>query len=124
MSHGGRIRNHEKRYLDDPLTTVLLVGYQAVGSLGRLLNDGATKVKIDEEEVKVKAKIARIRGYSGHADRDQLIDLVAKGGHKAEQIFVTMGEERSSLFLTQRLRDYLSVNAVAPSENEEVEIHF
>ncbi len=124
MSHGGRIRNHERRYLDNPTTTVLLVGYQSVGSLGRLLHDGATKVKIDGEEVKVRARIARIRGYSGHADRDQLVNLVAGGGEQAECIFVTMGEERSSLFLTQRLRDYLGVNAVAPSENEEVEIHF
>lgn len=124
MSHGGRIRNHEKRYLDDPSTTVLLVGYQAVGSLGRLLNDGAKRVRIDDEDVRVRAKIARIRGYSGHADRDQLIELVQKGGEHAEQIFVTMGEERSSLFLVQRLRDYLGVNAIAPSINEEIEIEF
>ena len=124
MSHGGRIRRHEKKYLSDPNTTLLLVGYQAVGSLGRLLHDGARRVTIDGEDVKVKANIARIRGYSGHADRDQLIDLVAEGGDEAKQVFVTMGEERSSLFLTQRLRDYLGVNAVAPSENEEVEIDF
>lgn len=124
MSHGGRIRRHELRYLDDQNCTVLLVGYQAVGSLGRLLNDGAKRVKIDGEWVKVKANIARIRGYSGHADRDQLVNFVAQGGEKAKQIFVTMGEERSSLFLVQRLRDYLGVNAVAPSQNEEVVIEF
>ncbi len=124
MSHGGRIRRHEQNYLDDTNTTVLLVGYQAVGSLGRLLHDGAKRVKIDSEWVKVRAKIARIRGYSGHADRDQLVNLVAGGGEQAKQVFVTMGEERSSLFLVQRLRDYLGVNAVAPSENEEVVIEF
>jgi metallo-beta-lactamase family protein len=89
-----------------------------------LLHDGATKVKIDDEEVKVKAKVARIRGYSGHADRDQLMNLVAEGCQHAKQIFVTMGEERSSLFLVQRLRDYLGVNAIAPSQNEEIEIDF
>lgn len=124
MSHGGRIRRHEKRYLSDPNTTLLLVGYQAVGSMGRLLQDGAKTVKIDGQSVRVKAAIRRIRGYSGHADRDQLMDLVAYGGEHAKQVFVTMGEERSSLFLTQRLRDYLGVNAVAPGENEEVEIDF
>ena len=124
MSHGGRIRMHEKNYLDDPKTTLLLVGYQSVGSLGRLLHDGATKVKIDNMDVKVKAQVARIRGFSGHADRDQLVGIVAKGGDNAKQIFVTMGEERSSLFLVQRLRDYLGLNAVAPSLNEEVEIDF
>lgn len=124
MSHGGRIRKHEKNYLDDPSTTLLLVGYQAIGSLGRLLHDGAKKVRIDGEYVKVRARVASIQGYSGHADRDQLVDLVAQGGDKAKQIFVTMGEEQSSLFLVQRLRDYLGVKATAPSLNEEVEIDF
>lgn len=124
MSHGGRIRRHERNYLDDTNTTVLMVGYQSVGSLGRLIHDGAKRVKIDGEWVKVKAKIARIRGFSGHADRDQLVNLVAGGGDKAKQVFVTMGEERSSLFLVQRLRDYLGLKAVAPSQDEEVVIDF
>ncbi len=124
MSHGGRIRDHERKYLEDPKSTLLLVGYQAVGSVGRLLNDGAKKVRIDGQDIQVKARVARIRGYSGHADRDQLVELVAGGGSKAKQVFVTMGEERSSLFLTQRLRDYLGLNAVAPELNSEVEIEF
>ncbi len=124
MSHGGRIRGHEKRYLDDPSTILLLVGYQSVGSLGRLLQDGAQKVRIDEDFVKVKARVAQIRGYSGHADRDQLLEFIAEGGEKAKQVFVTMGEEHASLFLVQRLRDYLGLNATAPSLNDEVEIDF
>lgn len=124
MSHGGRIRRHEQEYLDDPRTTVLLVGYQSVGSVGRILQDGAKSIVIDGKKVKVKAQIARIQGYSGHADRDQLLELVAYGASQAVQVFVVMGEERSSLFLTQRLRDYLGVNATAPEENQEVEIEF
>ena len=124
MSHGGRIRRHEQEFLDQPNTTLLLVGYQSVGSIGRVLQDGAKSVMIDGKKVKVKATIATIRGFSGHADRDQLVELVANGADKAKQIFVTMGEERSSLFLTQRLRDYLSVNAIAPDENQEIEIDF
>ncbi len=124
MSHGGRIRKHEQNYLGDPKTIVLLVGYQSVGSMGRLLQDGSRNVTIDGEKIKVKARIEQIRGYSGHADRDQLVDLVAEGGDKVKTVFVAMGEERSSLFLVQRLRDYLDVNAVAPALNEEVEIEF
>ncbi len=122
MSHGGRIRRHERRYLDDPRTIVLLVGYQSVGSIGRLLQDGAQKVIIDDDEVKVRATIARISGYSGHADRDQLLEFVAKGSDKAKGIYVVMGEERASLFLTQRLRDYLGTPASAPGAGEEVVI--
>ena len=124
MSHGGRIRRHEQNYLSDAKNTVLLVGYQSAGSLGRILQDGAKKVQIDGEWTKVKAQIGTIRGFSGHADRDQLLGLVAEGCSKAKQIFVVMGEERSSLFLTQRLRDYLGLNAIAPDQNQEVEIDF
>jgi len=126
MSHGGRIRNHEKQFLRDKDATLLLVGYQGVGSIGRLLQDGAKQVWIDGLDVRVRAQIASIRGFSGHADRNQLVDLVYRGTmqKKPKQVFVTMGEEKASLFLTQRLRDYLGVNAVAPSENAEVEIDF
>ncbi len=124
MSHGGRIREHERQFLGDPKTTLLLVGYQTVGSVGRLLQDGARNVDIDGTKVRVKAKVETIRGYSGHADRNQLIDFVYRGGEGVKQIFVTMGEERASLFLVQRLRDYLGANAIAPSENDEIEIKF
>jgi len=124
MSHGGRIRKHEREYLDDSKTTLLLVGYQSVGSMGRLLQDGSKDITIDGEKIKIKAQVAQIRGYSGHADRDQLLEIVSHGGEKAKQVFVTMGEERSSLFLTQRLRDYLGINAIAPELNQEVLIDF
>jgi metallo-beta-lactamase family protein len=124
MSHGGRIRRHEQVYLGDPRTTVLLVGYQSVGSLGRLLHDGATKVTIDGKEVKVKAKIEKISGYSGHADRDQLLSFVAGGCEQVTRLFVTMGEERSSLFLVQRLHDYLGIQAIAPEANQSFDIDF
>jgi metallo-beta-lactamase family protein len=126
MSHGGRIRRHEQKFLRDTSTTLLLVGYQTVGSIGRLLQDGAKQVWIDGVDVRVLATVATIRGYSGHADRNQLMDLVynATLTMKPERVFVTMGEERASLFLTQRLRDYLGLNAIAPGENEEIEIEF
>lgn len=124
MSHGGRILGHEKKYLEDPTTTLLLVGYQSVGSLGRLLHDGAKKVRIQGADVKVRAKVARIRGYSGHADRDQLVELVSEGCDKVKQVFVCMGEERSELFLVQRLRDYLGLKAVAPEGGQSIEIDF
>lgn len=124
MSHGGRVRAHEKLYLGDSRTTVLLVGYQTVGSVGRLLQDGAKKVRIDKEDVRVKARIQTIHGYSGHADRDQLLDFAAHTEKTLKNVFVTMGEEKASLFLVQRLRDYLGVNAEAPEANSIREIDF
>ena len=71
MSHGGRIRRHEQNYLSDPRTTVLLVGYQAPGTLGRLMLQGTKAIRIQGEEVAVNARIRSLDDYSGHADRDQ-----------------------------------------------------
>jgi metallo-beta-lactamase family protein len=124
MSHGGRILSHEKVLLEDPKNTLLLVGYQTVGSIGRLLEDGAKRIRIDGVPVKVRAKVAKINGYSGHADRDQLIEYVHGGCSNAKQVFVCMGEERAALFLVQRLRDYLGLNAVAPAPYESCDIEF
>ncbi len=126
MSHGGRIRTHEKKLLKEPTTTLLMVGYQSVGSLGRRLQDGAKFVWIDGEKIEIKAKIETIRGFSGHADRNQLLDFVGKISekHKPERVFVTMGEEKSSLFLAQRIYDYLDIKSVVPMKNDEIEIDF
>lgn len=124
MSHGGRVLAHEIEYLGRKDTTLLLVGYQTVGSVGRLLQDGVSRVTIDGVPVRVKARIQTIQGYSGHADRDQLIEFVAERGEKLKKVFVTMGEERASLFLVQRLRDYLGVDAIAPEAHQVISIDF
>lgn len=126
MSNGGRIIHHEKNYLSDPKSALLLVGYQAAGSLGRIIQDGAKTVKIMGETVSVNASIRHIGGYSSHKDGDRLFQFVQginmRGGLK--KVFVAMGEPKSSSFLTQRLRDYLGVDAVVPRPNQVVEIDF
>lgn len=122
MSHGGRILSHERAYLSDPKTIVLLVGYQGVGTIGRLLQDGARTIRLQGKEVPIRAEIRTIDGYSGHADRDQLVEFVQRSGTNAKKIFVTMGEEKAALFLIQRLRDYLHAPAVLPREGECVTI--
>jgi metallo-beta-lactamase family protein len=114
MSHGGRIRSHEIQFLGDKKTTLLFVGYQTVGSLGRRLQEGQKKVKIDDKWVNVRANIKSIAGYSAHKEMDQLIEFVENTSGSLEKVFVAMGEPKSSLFLTQRLRDFLGVDAVAP----------
>ncbi len=114
MSNGGRILHHEKNYLPDPKSTLLLVGYQSPGSLGRMLEDGAKTVKIMGETVPVRAKIERISGYSAHMDSPSLLDYVAESEKTLRKVFVAMGEPKSSLFLVQRIRDYLGVEAIMP----------
>jgi metallo-beta-lactamase family protein len=120
MSHAGRIIHHEKQYLGRPENTLLFVGYQAVGTLGRIIQDGAKKVKLLGKEIEIKATVATISGYSAHKDSDGLVEFVSKSADRLQQVFVCMGETKSSLFLVQRIRDYLGVKATAPDVDESV----
>lgn len=122
MSSGGRIRSHEKQYLSDPDATVLFVGYQAPGSLGRRIEDGEKNIQIDNEKVRVRAHIASLTGYSGHRDRDGLMDFVEQLGPTLERVFVVMGEPKSEMFLSQRIRDFLGIDAIAPEQGQTIEI--
>lgn len=122
MSSGGRIRSHEKQYLPDQKATVLFVGYQAPGSLGRQIEDGTRRVTIDGEKVPIHARIATLTGYSGHRDRDGLMDFVQQLGKPLERVFVVMGEPKSEMFLSQRIRDFMDIDAVAPEQGQKIQI--
>jgi len=115
MSHGGRIGRHEAKYLPDPSTTLLIVGYQAPGSPGRLLQDGAKNVRIDGRPVRVRAKVETLSAWSAHADRDGLLAFAQKALPRAHTIFVAIGEPSSARFLAQRIHDYAGGKAVVPS---------
>ncbi|MFA6601895.1 MAG: MBL fold metallo-hydrolase RNA specificity domain-containing protein, partial [Candidatus Paceibacterota bacterium] len=114
MSIGGRVISHEKHYLPETKNTVLLVGYQTAGSLGRQLADGSKKVHIGHEAIKVKAQIETLYGYSAHRDSDHLVEFVSTGTDKLKKVFVAMGEPGASMHLAQRLNDELGVKAVVP----------
>jgi metallo-beta-lactamase family protein len=117
MSVGGRITHHEILYLPDPNSTILLVGYQSVGSIGRQLMDGNKVVTINGEKIAVKAHIETIMGYSAHKDSDHLVEFVATAKDTLKQVFVVMGEIKSAAFLAQRLNNELHVNAIHPEAN-------
>lgn len=114
MSVGGRVRHHEELYLPHSQNTVLLVGYQTPGTVGRQLLDGAKKIKIDDVEVSVKAKVESIMGYSSHKDSDRLVEFAGTAQSTAKKIFILMGEPKASLFLAQRINDEVGVKAVYP----------
>jgi metallo-beta-lactamase family protein len=118
MSSGGRIVHHERHYLPDPNNTLLLTGYQAVGTPGRLIQEGIKTVHISGEDVVVRAHVVTISGYSGHKDSDGLVRFVEDTSDKLKKVFVVMGEPKSSMFLVQKLRDNLGVDAYAPERGE------
>ena len=120
MSSGGRIVHHERHYLPDPNNTLLLTGYQAVGTPGRLIQEGIKTVHITGEDVVVRAHVVTISGYSGHKDSDGLVHFVEDTSDKLKKVFVVMGEPKSSMFLVQRLRDTLGVDAYAPERGDSV----
>ncbi|MCR4334612.1 MAG: MBL fold metallo-hydrolase [Patescibacteria group bacterium] len=122
MSSGGRVTHHEINYLPDPSSTILLVGYQSVGTVGRQLQDGAKKVRINGQEVYVKAHIETILGYSSHKDSDHLVEFVEDSKATLKKVFVVMGEPKASLFLVQKLRDYIDVNAIYPEKGKVYEL--
>ncbi|HET8581435.1 MAG TPA: MBL fold metallo-hydrolase [Candidatus Paceibacterota bacterium] len=118
MSHGGRILGHERELLGRADAILLLVGYQAAGTLGRALEEGVKHVHIEGHKVHVRASIESLTGYSGHGDRDELMHVVETGASTLERVFVAMGEPKSAMFLAQRIHDFLGLDAVAPSEGD------
>ena len=124
MSHGGRIAHWEARYLPDPATTLFMVGYQAPGTPGRRMMEGAGSVRIAGTEVKIKATIEKLEGWSAHADRDQLMHFAEKAlaGKRLKTVFTAHGEPSAERFLAQRIHDYLGGNAVVPEQSQTWEI--
>ena len=103
MCEAGRIRQHLKARLWDARALVLLVGFQAGGTLGRLLQDGATRVRIQGESFAVRARIARIEGYSAHADGPELGRWIAARGPVRGGVFLVHGEPEAIEGLAKRV---------------------
>ncbi len=114
MMSGGRILHHARRYLPDPKSILLMIGYQAGGSMGRRLIDGEKTVRMFGEQVAVHAEIRTIDGFSAHADNPQLFAFIEKNRDTLTRVFVVQGEEAQSLHLTQEVRDRLGVASDVP----------
>lgn len=122
MAQGGRVLSHEEFMLPDPKTTLLIVGYQAAGTIGRKLVEGATEIELFGKKIPVRAKVEQIYGYSAHMDAEQLVEFVNKIQDSVKKVFVVMGEPVAASTLVQRLRDYLGINAIAPEAGESATI--
>ena len=122
MCDAGRIRHHLKHNLWREECSVVFAGYQAEGTLGRLLQDGAPAVKIFGEEIDVKAHIETLDGISGHADRDGLLTWAAAFEQKPKYVFVVHGNDESCESLTDALNTQLGLTAKAPYSGSEFDL--
>lgn len=122
MASGGRVLHHLKQMLPDPRHSVLLVGYQAVGTRGRDLVDGATQVKIHGEYVPVRAEVVDVQGFSVHADADELLAWLASAPEPPQVTYVVHGEPAASAELARRIGAELGWLAVVPRDGERVRV--
>lgn len=121
MCNAGRIKHHLRNNLGRPESTILFVGHQAEGTLGRLILDGKTPVRIHGGEFAVRAKIAKIYGFSGHADHDGLLRWISHF-QKPKRVFLTHGEEQVAVAFADEISRKLGVPTEVPHYQEEVEL--
>jgi len=122
MGSGGRVTHHLKALLPDHDNTVLLVGYQAVGTPGRMLADGARELKIHGQYVSVRAEVVEVEAFSVHADAGELVDWLMSANRRPEQVFVNHGEPDAAQALAERVRDEWDVAVVVPHQGERVRV--
>ena len=123
MCEVGRIKHHLKHNLWDPNNTILFVGYQAPGTLGYKIVNGAKMVKIFGEEVAVNARIEYIEGYSGHADQEWLMNFIYSFIQKPKHIFLVHGEEESQEVLKDKILEETGIGVTIPDLGETYELN-
>jgi metallo-beta-lactamase family protein len=120
MVTGGRVLHHLRARLSDPRTIVLLVGYQAVGTRGRALQDGAGAVRIFGEDVPVRAEVVTIDGLSPHADGDGILRWLRTATRAPRRLFVVHGDPAPAAALAERVRRELSWSVSVPAYGDRV----
>jgi metallo-beta-lactamase family protein len=121
MMSGGRIMHHLIRYLPDKKNRLLIIGYQARGTIGRKLYEGAKKVRIFGEDVHVRARVSAIGAFSAHADMNKLTRwLTPEDGKIPEKIFLVHGDPESKEVFATHLRHHLGADVVIPKWQEQV----
>lgn len=120
MCTGGRIKHHLRHNIVRPESTILFVGYQATGTLGRRILERQKGVRIHGQRYPVRAKIEKINGLSAHADRDDLVRWIGHFESPPRRLFLTHGEKKAALALSQRIQDQLGLNVNVPSYGQRV----
>lgn len=122
MASGGRVVHHLGHWLPDPRNSVILVGYQAVGTRGRQLVDGATELKLMGKYVRVRAQIVNLPMFSVHADASELVKWVGDASPAPDTVYVVHGEPEASAALAKAITTSLDLIAVVPAYGERVRV--
>lgn len=122
MSQGGRILHHEKRYLPDPKSLLLIVGYQVRGSRGRKILDGAREVEIFGESIPARCGVKTIGGYSAHADQRELLRYLGVMRSGLKKVFVVQSEPNIARSFATAARDKLGIDALVPAMGDRIEL--
>ncbi|MDA1016434.1 MAG: TIGR00730 family Rossman fold protein [Planctomycetota bacterium] len=120
MCHAGRIKHHLRLNVGRPESTILFVGYQSRGTLGRRLVDGEKEVRIHGRNYRVNAQIEQLDGLSGHADRSGLLDWLAHFDAPPRHVFLTHGEEEAALAFEQTVRERFGFNVSVPEYGDSI----
>lgn len=115
MATAGRIRHHLKHNLWDPNSSLIFVGYQAEGTLGRILLDGVKKVKLLGEEIEVNLSIYDLEGFSAHADQKTLLNFISHFKKKPKKIFLVHGEEEPANILSGLIKEKFDIDVIIPN---------
>ena len=122
MCEVGRIKHHLKHNLWNPKSTILFVGYQAPGTLGRSIVEGAKKVKIFGEEIAVNARVEYIEGYSGHADQTWLLNFIYSFTNPPKHVFLVHGEPEGQLELKEKIEQTSECKVIIPNFGDSFEL--
>jgi len=122
MCTAGRIKHHLAHHIGNPACTILFVGYQSAGTLGRQLIDGNPHVRIHGVSRRVRAQVRQIQGASGHADRNDLLKWLGHFQRPPRRLFITHGESSASESLANAIRDQFDWEAIVPEYREMIEL--
>lgn len=122
MSNGGRILHHEAQYLPDPNSTIIIVGYQAINTIGRRIVDEEKEVIIHGQPVQLRARVVNIHGFSAHKDSDHLVEFVASTAPSLKRVILVLGEPKSTYFLGQRIHEEYGVPITTPEKGDVIEL--
>lgn len=120
MATGGRVVHHLEMMLPNPKHTVLMVGFQAAGTRGRQLVEGAETLKMYGQYIPVRMEVVQVGSFSVHADKKEMIDWLSTWDTKPKVVYVVHGEEKAAENFRESIRDALNINAVVPQDGEHV----